>query len=140
MPNQLSNPHKKAFPHRHVWWRLVIWPIVLLLCWGVWHLAKSTDEIITDGEAYGFTIAMTKPQAFQAAAKQFDGSDVFMMGIGGGKNSWFTKLQFTENNLATLSQQDTWTFFFEKSFLDSLQLEFSAGKLQRIVRHQQLFH
>lgn len=104
--------------------------------------ATYIDEMIIQGEGYGFTIGDSKEIAFEKANKLFQGKIVYISypilheesGVGA-----FYKISFVTNDFEKIEQRDLWKIYFEKSYWDSLDLTFSNGQLVKIYRHRQKF-
>jgi len=113
--------------------------VIAVLCVAIFLLFYfgTKHEIVTEGEAYGFSIGMTKKQAFAAAESQYAGKNVYMTGLLSNNVEYpksHTQLDFTTFQFNQIEKRDIWTFYYKKNFNSILRLTFEDGKLANIYR------
>jgi len=95
------------------------------------------NETTTSGEAFGFTIGMSKEEAFYRAAELYSDDQASIAdpinrdGVGPRR-----LIEFTDDDLPILRARDQWRFYFEGP-RDSVRLRFENDALAEIHRHRQ---
>lgn len=95
------------------------------------------DQTVTEGEAFGFQIGMTKRQAFERASTLFSADEVTIadpinsQGVGPRR-----RVSFGHSDWDVLVARDKWRFFFTGP-RDSLRLSFRGDLLIEIHRIRQ---
>ena len=97
------------------------------------------DKMVTEGNAYGFSIGMTKKQVFDVAKSQYEGKMIYMLNLvddKGVKNAAHVNLKFSEEQFLQIESRDMWEFYFKKTFRNMLRLTFENEELVSIYRHK----
>lgn len=119
------------------------------------YLASAyIDEKFTEGSAYGFSIGDSKEDVFSDSL-----GSLSSLSSGGGQVFISVKVDNQSSNLLNTSagytvmvqtllnleekpsfyNEDSWEFYFEASYFDSLRLSFCDQKLCEIYRHKKMF-
>ena len=98
-------------------------------------------EAIESGEAYGFSIGMSKVEAFEQAKQQYKDKKIYMLDLVNGynkKDGAHVELVFSEQQYAEIKDREIWSFYFKKHFRNMLRLYFEDDRLVRIYRSKKL--
>ena len=98
-------------------------------------------ETIESGEAYGFSIGMSKAEVFETAKQQYKRKKIYMLDLideYGEKSTSHVELVFSEQQYAEIKYRDIWKFYFKKHFRNTLSLYFEDDRLIEIYRHKQI--
>jgi len=96
------------------------------------------DKSIDSGEGYGFRIGDDKQESFLNARRAFNEKTTYILypidkqGFGPHE-----KIEFNEDEFSQIESRDTWDFYFDSGYKDSLKLQFSDGRLTQIHRFKQ---
>lgn len=96
------------------------------------------NETIIEGEGYGFTIGMTKEEAFKAAKFTYQEKKMFVIYSNDEDRSISSieKISFSDENFVKLQNYNVWSFFYGRNSID---LTFGDGALIEVHRHRQYF-
>jgi len=98
-------------------------------------------NIVTEGEAYGFSIGMTKKKAYEAAKIQFAGKPRYMPDLldkKGVLSASHTEVDYSASQFDQIESRDLWNFYFTVGYLNGLRLTFEDDKLVTIYRYKQI--
>ena len=107
----------------------------------VMSLLFNHHEEIESGEAYGFSIGMSKAEVFETAKQQYKRKKIYMVDLideHGEKSTSHVELVFSEQQYAEIKYRDTWSFYFKKNFRNMLRFYFEDDRLVSMYRHKQL--
>ncbi|WP_339674173.1 hypothetical protein [Dasania marina] len=125
---------------------LLIYPIYLWLTY--------IDETTSSGSAYGLEIGSSKQDVYKSLSrilgqlKRSDESVFIEIKVTDdtardlATNPDFNVMvepQFHEIGFSTFEKKDTWTFYINTSYFNSLKLKFCNDKLCEIYRHRKYF-
>lgn len=97
------------------------------------------DKMVTEGEAYGFAIGMTKQKVYDVAKSKYEGKTIYMLDLldnKGVRNTAHTEVDFSSDQFNQIESRDMWEFYFKKNFRNMLRLTFENEKLVSIYRHK----
>jgi hypothetical protein len=120
--------------------KIVVIAVVAIIAYLFYLYASFIDETVLSGEGYGFTVGISKEEAYSKAKDKFKDKEVFIIyprnsqGVGP-----FKQLTFDENDKLILSKMDSWKVYYEKNVWDSIELTFTDSKLFSIYRRRQKF-
>jgi len=135
--------------------KVVILVIVLIvLVWIVYLWASYIDEVVTEGEAYGFHINSKKSDVYRDLPNRLYDMSVqpgryfvyitvteqLSRGIGALPDSkLLVQSQFTPFGYEYFENRDNWSIYLEGNFSNSISLIFCDDVLCEIRRHRQYF-
>ena len=109
----------------------------------VMSLFFNHHEEIESGEAYGFSIGMSKVEVFETAKQQYKRKKIYMVDLideHGEKSTGHVELVFSEQQYAEIKYRDTWSFYFKKNFRNMIRLYFEDDRLVEIYRSKKLIN
>ena len=98
-------------------------------------------EKIESGEAYGFSIGMSKVEVFEKAKQQYKRKKIYMVDLideHGEKSTGHVELIFSDNQYEEIKDHEIWEFYFKKHFRNMLRFYFEDDRLVSMYRHKQL--
>lgn len=95
------------------------------------------DKIVTDGEAYGFTIGDSKQDTYKKAQIIFKDKKIFILyPLERGNFGPHKKISMTDSEFLMINTHENWDFYFDEGFFDFIKLTFKDDKLVKIYRHR----
>lgn len=96
------------------------------------------DKSVDSGEGYGFRIGDDKQETFLNARSLFKNTTTYILSPidkhGFGPHE---KILFNEADFSRIESRDSWDFYFDSGYKDTLKLKFSNERLTHIHRHKQ---
>jgi len=133
--------------------QLLLIVIAIVAIYGFYLWNTYIDESTVQGSAYGFAIGETKEEVYKKAPSllfKLSSNNMFFTMVkvdSGSQEILATRLDFPiltqtllhEVGYERFKLKNTWEFYFEGSFSDSLRLKFCDEILCEIYRHRQYF-
>lgn len=128
--------------------------IILIAAYPVYLWATYIDEVITEGDAYGFQIGESKREVYGKLSRELKSivehgesifieikstSDIEEYVATKKDHSVMIRPSFHGVGFSKFRMKNQWDFYVGGSYFNSLKLNFCDDKLCRIYRHRKYF-
>ena len=96
------------------------------------------DKAVTSGTGFGYSIDMSKSDAFYRAKELYNDEKVYTLHLISSPGSGPVEIKFTNEDYLKIMNHSKWVFYFDENLNDFLRLTFDNEKLVRIYRHNYL--
>lgn len=96
------------------------------------------DKVVTSGSGFGYSIGMTKYDAFYKAKELYKGSNVYTLHVLSRPGSGPDRMYFSDDEYMIFKSRNRWKFYFDENLNNVVRLEFVNDELVRIYRHRYL--